>query len=333
VGLRVTWSRSLSAEDAEAWDAFVDGAPSGAYAQARSYAALAIAGRAFTPRFFIARDTERDGSIVGAALVLRARGPAGIPLPAAVVERGPVCSLSDLRRVVTALRRTALRHGVARLVVMPYFAEADAATAEEILASCKFRLAHDFSSAHARTLRIALGGKSKADLFAGKEGKTVRQEVKNAEKAGAKTRRATKDDVPAFERLYTGMMAQQDRGTKARAFFRALGERLEREPTRASLWITELGDDVVSVAYVARHGKIATYVMGASDAADRPFTKAAPAIAAAATWALEEGCDVFDLGGIPMEGDTDEKRKSIAAFKLKFAKTPVTLVREHARWL
>jgi lipid II:glycine glycyltransferase (peptidoglycan interpeptide bridge formation enzyme) len=332
VGLRVTWSRSLSAEDADAWDAFVDGAPSGSYAQARSYATIAVAGRAFTPRFFIARD-DASGHIVGTALVLRARGPGGVPLPAAVVERGPVAALSDLRRVLTALRRKSLEHGVARLVVMPYFAEADAAEAEQILASCKFRVAHDFASAHARTLRIDMRGKSKADLFAGKEGKTVRQEVKNAEKAGAKTRRATKDDVAAFERVYTGMMAQQDRGTKARAFFRALGERLEREPQRASLWITELGDEVVSVAYVARHGKIATYVMGASDAADRPFTKAAPAIAAAAAWAREEGCDVFDLGGIPMEGDTDEKRKSIAAFKLKFAKTPVTLVREHARWL
>ena len=69
MGLRVTWSRSLSQEDADAWDAFVDAAPSGSYAQARSYAPLAVAGRAFTPRFVLARD---GASVVGAALVLRA---------------------------------------------------------------------------------------------------------------------------------------------------------------------------------------------------------------------------------------------------------------------
>jgi lipid II:glycine glycyltransferase (peptidoglycan interpeptide bridge formation enzyme) len=47
---------------------------------------------------------------------------------------------------------------------------------------------------------------------------------------------------------------------------------------------------------------------------------------------MAEGCDAFDMGGIPMSGDTDEKRRSIAQFKLDFAKQPVSLVGEHARW-
>jgi lipid II:glycine glycyltransferase (peptidoglycan interpeptide bridge formation enzyme) len=58
-----------------------------------------------------------------------------------------------------------------------------------------------------------------------------------------------------------------------------------------------------------------------------------PAMAAAIRWAHAEGCDAFDMGGIPLEGDADEKRRSIAQFKLDFAKTPVSLVGEHARWM
>ena len=57
----------------------------------------------------------------------------------------------------------------------------------------------------------------------------------------------------------------------------------------------------------------------------------APPMAAAARWARARGCTVFDLGGIPAEGDDDAKRASIAQFKLDFAKTPVVLTHEHAR--
>jgi lipid II:glycine glycyltransferase (peptidoglycan interpeptide bridge formation enzyme) len=49
-------------------------------------------------------------------------------------------------------------------------------------------------------------------------------------------------------------------------------------------------------------------------------------------WARSLGCD-FDLGGVPIEGDTDPKRQSIAQFKRDFAKTRVELIGQHARWL
>jgi hypothetical protein len=52
----------------------------------------------------------------------------------------------------------------------------------------------------------------------------------------------------------------------------------------------------------------------------------------AVRWGRDNGCRVFDMGGIPMDGDTDEKRASIAQFKFDFAKTRVPLVRAHARW-
>jgi lipid II:glycine glycyltransferase (peptidoglycan interpeptide bridge formation enzyme) len=133
--------------------------------------------------------------------------------------------------------------------------------------------------------------------------------------------------------LYATMMEDQRRPTKADAYFDALTHHLRAFPERAALFLTEHQGDVVSAAFITRHGAVATYVMGASSSDERGFTKAAPTFVAAADWALEQGCAVFDLGGIPMEGDTDPKRLSIASFKSKFARTPTTLVREHVIWL
>jgi len=81
-----------------------------------------------------------------------------------------------------------------------------------------------------------------------------------------------------------------------------------------------------------RHANMAVYVAGASILEARPFSKTALPLVAAARWARDAGCDTFDLGGVPMQGDTDEKRIAIAQFKRDFAKTPVRLVHEHARW-
>jgi len=292
---------------------------------------MAIAGRAFSPRFFLARDAS--SKVVGSALVLRAQGPLGLPLPAAVVERGPVCALSDLRQVLDELHRKARARGIARLSVMPYFADEEAVKAEDILASAGFRLDHEFSSAHARTLRVSLTGKKKGAIFAGKDGQAVRQKANGAEKAGATARKGGVADVAALQTMYATMMEDQHRKTKAHVYFDAMREHLQRSPERAAVFVTEHQGDVVSAAFITRHGGIATYVMGASSSDERGFTKAAPTFVAAAEWALEVGCSVFDLGGIPMEGDTDPKRLSIASFKSKFAKTPTTLVREHVIWL
>ena len=57
-----------------------------------------------------------------------------------------------------------------------------------------------------------------------------------------------------------------------------------------------------------------------------------PCLAAAVEWARALGCD-FDLGGVPMDGDTDAKRLAIAQFKRDFARTRVELIGQHARWL
>lgn len=325
--VRVTFARSLSEGDGEAYDRFVDGAESGAYTQARALAPLQTAGRRFAPRYFLAR---RGDEVIGAALVLRARAAGPFVLPAAIVERGPVCrDVEDLPVVLRALRRAALARGVLRLQVMPYFSGVEAIRAEAILASLGFACVHTPESAHARTLRIDLAGKSELELF---PSKSLRRDIKQAERLGGAARRGTSADLPALASLHDALMRAQGRAGKSREWYAALAPALDHGE-RAALFVCEHEGVPISAMLVMRHGARATWLLGASTLEKKPFSKTGPTMAAAIRWAQAEGLSVFDLGGIPLEEDTDDKRRAIAQFKFDFSKNDVRLVREHARWM
>lgn len=327
--LKSILARTLSARDRDAYDSFVDDAPGGSYAQARAWAPVAVAGRRFTPQYFL---TRREGSVVGAALVLRPKAMGPLLVPVAIVERGPVTArVDDLPEVLTELRRALRRRGVLRLQVMPYWADRQAAEATQHLARAGFRSVQTFDGAHARTLRVELTDKTGATVFAGKAGEALRRKLRQAEKAGATARRGTRSDLRALETLYAELMGGQGRGGKPKAYFDALGKLID-EGRRGAIFLCEHEGAVVSALFASRHGRLATFVVGASSAAEKTFSKMAPAMNAAVQWALEGGAEAFDMGGIPLEGDPDEKRRSIAQFKLDFAKNPVALVTEHARW-
>lgn len=321
--LEIAYGTALSERDGADFDTFVDRARAGAYPQARAWAPVAVAGRRFAVRYFLAR---RDGKVVGAALVLRPRAVGPLVAPASIVERGPVVDdIADLPDVLRALRRRV----PGRVQVMPYFADDQAREVEALLARERFRVVHEFSSAHARSLRVDLTPK---DLFAGKTGESLRRKIRQAEKAGATARRGTASDLAALERLYADLMRGQERSDKPRVYWDALGAMVERDE-RGAVFVAEHEGEAISALFVARHGPIATFVIGASGQQEKSFSKMVPSMTAAIRWAKDVGCTLFDMGGIPMEGDTDPKRTSIAQFKMDFAKTPVSLVREHARWL
>ena len=327
--LDVLWTSALGRDDGDAYDRFVDEAEGGNFAQARAWAPVARAGRPLRVRYFLAR-TPEDGRVIGAAMVLRARaGP--LPLPAAIVERGPVCGrVEDLPRVLAALVRASRRHGVARLTVMPYWAGDRAPRAEDALASCGFKDVQEWTGAHVSTLRLDLT-KTDEQICAGKEGGNLRTSIRRAEKAGAIARLGTPADMPIFERLYGEVMGAQGRKSKPPEWFSALAG-VARDGTRGNLFVCEHEGEPMGTAFVTRHGNTATLTYAATTSASRPFSKLVPPLMAAIRWAREHGCTIFDLGGVPMEGDPDEKRRDIAAFKFHFARERVGLAHEHARW-
>ncbi len=327
--MRATLSRSLSGRDAEDYDRFVAEARGGHYSQTRAWAEVATAGRPLRARYFLARDGQ---AVVGAGLVLQPSA-VGLGAPVARLERGPVCDDPErVADVARALCRAARLRGVARTSIMPYWSGPEAEAVERSLARVRFTSIQEPDGAHVYTLRLAIGGKKDADILAGGERRSLRSELKQADKQGARVREGGPEDVVTFARLHGDLMGRQGKATKPPVFFDALARQVG-EGRPASLFLCEHQGDAVAAVLVVRHGKQATFVMGASDASRRPFTKMAPALMSAIRSARDAGCEVFDLGGVPMPDDQDEKRVAIARFKYDFASTPVRLVGEHARWL
>jgi len=326
--MHVTWAPHLDGSDAAAYDAFVLASPAGHAQQTRAWAELARAAAHVTTRLALVRDA---GGEVGAAMVLRP-AVAGLPLPWAWVERGPVVArASDAGRVARAIAREARRHGVARLRVMPYWAGDDALRAEESLRAAAFRDVQRPDGAHACTLRIAVGGKDDAELFAGKSKEQVRWRSKQADRAGARARRGTPEDWRLLRAMHAAMMRTQGKHDRPAAWWSAL-ERHVADEMRGAMFACDFEGRVVAACVVLRHGDLATYAWGASVPDKLPFSKAIPPLVAAVRWARDVGCGRFDLGGIPLEEDRDPKRNAIATFKLDFDRTRVRLVREHAGW-
>ena len=328
--VQTEWRAALDDRDARDYAAFVETAAGAHYTQTAAWAKIAVAGRPRVARFFLARVGDR---VVGAAVVLRPRALGPLLTPVAIIERGPVCAdPADLGPVLDALVRTARRKGVARLVVMPYWAGERAAEAEGALARAGFRDVQELDGAHASTLRLDLAGKDDAALLTGADRKKLRYELKNAERAGATVRRAPMTEMSTLARLDGQLADSQGKSQRKNAWFAAVAAYLTSDETRGALFVCEHEGVPVSAALALRHAKVAVYSAGASILEQRPFSKMAMPLVAAARWARDAGCDAFDLGGIPMEGDADPKRVAIAQFKRDFSKTPVRLVREHARW-
>lgn len=319
---------SLSVEDAEDFDRFAAAARGGHYTQTRAWADVAIAGRPLKQKYFLARDGRK---VIGCGVLLQPRA-AFLGAPVLRLERGPVCDDPErVAEVSRALCRAARLRGVGRVQVMPYWSGDDVEPVERALRDVRFRSVQELDGAHACTLRLAIGGKKDADILAGGERRKLRSELKQAEQKGARVRRGTSADVATFARLHADLMGRQGRGTKPAEFYERLAERVGPDGP-ASLFLCEHEGDAVAAVLVVQHAKQSTFVMGASDASRRPFTKMAPALMAAIRAARDAGCEVFDLGGVPMPEDQDEKRVNIARFKFDFASSPVRLVEEHARW-
>lgn len=346
--LRMTWSRQLSASDGRDYDAFVEAAPSGHFAQARQWAPLARSGRPFGSSYAIVRDaTDR---VVGAAHILRARF-AGLPLPYAVIERGPVVADPAMfGPVMRRLARAARWRGIARLAVMPYWELSAGQAVRATLDDLGWRSVQKMSGAHAATLRLAFtsagngsdaregddgdpdGSAALDTIFAGSDFRKLRREYRLAERCGARARRGTAADLPRFVSLYRELMSEQGLHPKTDAWFDALAALDFGPDGSVGLFFTEVEGEVVSGALTIRHGQLVTLYLAASARAPRKFSKMVIGLVAAVAWARRLGCD-FDLGGVPMTGDTDEKRLSIAQFKRDFSTARLDLIGEHARWL
>lgn len=318
----------LSGTDADAYDSFIAAARGAHYSQTRDWAKVLVAGKPFKPMFFLAR---RAGAVVGAGLLLRTRVGGVLTLPAAQMERGPVCdNPEDLPYVLNALRRAARRRGIVRLSVMPYWMDDAKPRVEEILREDGFTDRQAFNGRHARTLRLNLTALDASEPFATASLAKVRREIRRAERAGATTRLGGRDDLPAFCQMHEELLRLAGKSMPPIGWYDALAEYFVTG--RGAMFVCEHGERAVSAIFVACHAGVATYIMGASSGEVLRFPKMVLPLGAAIVWAKREGATVFDFGGIPMIGDQDAKRASVAEFKYSFSHDEIALVHEHVRW-
>jgi len=328
----ITWTRRLRAADAEDYDRFVERAEGGHYAQARWWAPIACSTRRpFRSSFVLARDP--GGRVVGAAHLLRPQ-VGGVPLPVALIERGPVVEAPErLPALLAELAGAARRRGILHLSISPYWDGERARDLERVLAGLGWRSRQTAAGAHAVTLRLATScANDEGALFAGAAFASLRRKINAAEKAGARARRGGAADLPALARLHGELMGGQGLRRKPAAWLEAVAAAGLDDGGRLALFITEHEGTPVAAALMVRHGRLVTYAVGASDPRPSKLSKMVPSFVAAIRWCRELGCD-FDLGGVPMAGDDDPKRTSIAQFKRDFSQTRVELLGLHTRWL
>jgi hypothetical protein len=324
-------------------DAFAASAACPHYMQATGWhdvASHASDGGQLDVRYLLARASPH-GPLRGVARLLRRRRGV-LPSPSAVIERGPVvATLDDLTPVAAAMLRAARWHGVDRLRVQPYLAGDDSDRAARALEAAGFERSAAFTGPHTATLRIALAGVARADIFAGSERSDLRRHARKAREAGVVVRRGDARDLVQLATLYAQMMAGQGGSDHPPAYFAALGPLLARE--QAALLVAEHDGALEASVVVCRHARQVTFHLGATSATRRPYKKMLLPLMAAAEWAHDVGAEVFDLGGVPRPEDDDPKRRAIAQFKFDFARTPVpitpvmfarpTAIGEAARWL
>lgn len=318
----------LSSSDADAYDRFIAAARGSHYSQTRDWAKVLVAGKPFKPMFFLAR---RAGAVVGAGLLLRTRIGGVLTLPVAQMERGPVCdNPEDLPAVLNALRTVTRRRSILRLSVMPYWMDDAKVHVEEILRDRGFVDRQKLNGRHARTLRLNLAALDASEPFATASLAKVRREVRRAERAGAMTRLGGRDDLPAFRQMHEELLRLGGKPTPPIGWYDALAAYFTAG--RGAMFVCTYNGRPVSAIFVTCHGNVATYIMGASSGEALRIPKMVLPMAAAIAWAKQNGAAVFDFGGIPMIGDKDAKRASIAEFKYSFSRDEIALVHEHVRW-
>ena|GEM_PF-928185 len=326
------WRSKLGGADALAYNEWVVNSPSGHFAQTRGWTDVASLGRPFRSVFVLVRH-RASGQLLGCAHVLRCRvGP--LALPYAIIDRGPVVQApKDLSSVLPAIVHAARRRGIAYLVVMPYWAEKDCATATSALEELGFRNVQKPDGAHCATLRLAVAGRPDEGLLHGPQAAKARREMHAAQRLGVVAQRSDFEGFDLLAQLHRCAMRAQGRKWKSQDWFRAIrGAFSPGHSTQAAAFVTRFEGRALAVVLAIKHGRLVTYVNGSSIHESMPFSKTTPAMLEAIKWARDEGCD-FDLGGIPAPSDVDEKRKSIAQFKFGFGGTHTNLLGAYARWL
>jgi lipid II:glycine glycyltransferase (peptidoglycan interpeptide bridge formation enzyme) len=276
----------------DAWDDFVACHPHGHVLQTARWAALK---RDFG--WTTGRVTE--GGASGASLLFR-RLPWGQML--AYAPKGPLVNWEDAAEVsalLPELRRECARHHAALLKIEPELPASPALSAK--LAALGFRPSPQRVQPLS-TIHVDLSS-DEATLLDRMKPKW-RYNIRLAERKGVAVRLGGQSDLPAIQALLDRTGARDGFAVHSAAYY-ARATELFVGPGQATWLLAEHEGKLLAAIAVFALGRMAWYMWGASDDADRNLMPNHALQWAAMRWARQRGCEIYDLWGIPDEVGDD----------------------------
>lgn len=158
--------------------------------------------------------------------------------------------------------------------------------------------------------------RSEADVLAGMN-QLWRRNIKKADKAGVEVTRGGPADLEAFHALYAHTAERDHFTPRPLPYFRTMVEALSAEdPDRIQLWLARHEGDLVAATIAIRVGTHAWYSYGASSTEKRDVRGSNAVQWAMIRHALEAGAEVYDLRGITETLDADDPHVGLIQFKV-----------------
>jgi len=282
-----SWNRS---EDQAEWDQFLAAIPGGHVLQSWAWGELKA-------RF--GWDVHRLSVGSAAAQVLFRPLPAGLG-SIAYVPKGPQVRFDDehaVRQLLDAIRPVARQHRAACLKIEPN-REEDPRLGEQ-LRSIGFR-----PSPHTvqprRTIVVPLD--TEPDPILGQMKQKTRYNIRLAERKGVTIRAGSEADLHAFYELMERTSERDAFGIHSKAYYEAV-YRLFISTGQGRLLLAEYGGHFLAGLVVLALGDTAIYMYGASSDEERQRMPTYLLQWRAMCWAMEQGCQAYDLWGVPDEDE------------------------------
>lgn len=249
--------------------------------------------------------TRNDsGEITGGMSVLVRRMPNGrMPMGTALLyaPRGPVCDLTDekvMRDLKKGVDMLAKKHRAYSFKVDPEALISDNAIVNMLghMGFRRFMGGEGFETVQPRfNYRVYIGGQDEEQVLANMHHKT-RYNIRLAGRKGVEVKIVDESYLDEFMRLMQTTGARDDFSVRSKQYFKtmlaALGE-------HCRMYMAFYEGKAISAAITTNYAKKACYLYGASDNALRNVMPNYLIQWEMIKWALETGCTVYDMQGIP----------------------------------
>ncbi|MDR3314024.1 MAG: peptidoglycan bridge formation glycyltransferase FemA/FemB family protein [Oscillospiraceae bacterium] len=262
-----------------------------------------------------------DGAIKGSMHILSRKMPF-MPYSMLYCPRGPVCDLNDaetLRELTAAAKKVAKASHAYTLLIDPDVTEAETQFLE-IMRGLGYQLkSHkNFEGVQANfVFRLDLAGKTEEEVLAGFHSKT-RYNIKLATRKGVTVTLGGREDLPRFYEIMLETGLRDKFPTRSLAYFERIFDCLG---DHVRLYLANYEGEIIAGTIALWFGDKTWYLYGASSNASRNVMPNYLLQWQMIRWAMEKGCRLYDLRGVPAEMDENNPLSGLYRFKKGFGGT------------